>query len=88
MSGGREVTVDDVDILRLFDESGDPFLFTGEVAAALDFTSSGALKRLKQLESKGFITSKRSGKVPGWWLTDTGRDVLSGDLDVDDLEER
>lgn len=87
MSGGREVTVDDVDILRVFEEAGDPFLFTGEVAEALDFSGSGALKRLKKLDSKGLITSKRSGKVPGWWITDKGRAVLSGDVTDVDLEE-
>lgn len=78
--------MDDVDILRLFEESEDPFLFTGEVAEGLDFSSSGALKRLKKLESKGLITSKRAGKVPAWWLTERGRGVLSGAVTDVDLE--
>lgn len=87
MTAGREVSVDDKEILEVFEESPDPFLFTGEVADGIDFSTRGTLNRLHELAEKGLIDTKRSGKVPGWWLTDRGRAYLAGDLDAADLED-
>ena len=76
MAGGREETVDDRDILRVFAESDDPVLFTGEVANEIGFSNQGTLPRLKKLVEKGFLNTKTGGKVPVWWLTDAGKDYL------------
>ena len=76
MPGGREETVDDSEILRLFKEAGDPFLFTGEVADEIGFSNQGALPRLKKLEEDGYLQSKRGGKVLAWWLTEDGVERL------------
>lgn len=69
---GREETVDDRDILRIFLGASDPFLFTGEVADELGFSNHGASKRLRQLVDDGYLNVKRSGRIPAWWLTDAG----------------
>lgn len=76
MPGGREETVSDKEILEIFSEAGDPFLFTGEVADVLGFSNQGALKRLKSLAESGHLNVKKSGKVPGWWMSDKGRAYL------------
>ncbi len=78
MPGGRDETVDDSEILRLFEEAEDPFLFTGEVAEEIGFSNQGALPRLKKLEEREHLQSKRGGKVLAWWLTDEGRRYLDG----------
>ena len=83
---GREETVDDKEILRMFESADDPFLFTGEVADEFGFSNHGISKRLKQLASDGLLNVKRSGKVPGWWISEDGREYLAGDLDGADLE--
>jgi len=87
MAGGREETVSDTEILRIFEESDDPFLFTGEVADKLGFSNNGAAARLKELAERDLLNVKRAGRIPAWWLTDRGREFLAGDLDEDDLPE-
>jgi len=76
MPGGREETVDDSEILRLFEEAEDPFLFTGEVADTIGFSNQGTLPRLRTLEEQGYLQSKRGGKVLAWWLTEDGQSYL------------
>ncbi|WP_435143817.1 hypothetical protein [Halobaculum sp. P14] len=76
MAGGREETVDDSEILRVFRESEDPALFTGEVADAIGFSNQGTLPRLRNLAERGLLSTKKSGRVPMWWLTDEGREYL------------
>lgn len=72
MAGGREESVDDKEILRVFSEKEDPVLFTGEVADEIGFSNQGTLPRLKQLEKAGLLESKKGGRVPIWWITDKG----------------
>lgn len=76
MPGGREETVDDREILQIFVKADDPVLFTGEVAEELGFSNQGTLPRLRKLENKGLLESKKGGKIPVWWLTEQGRDYL------------
>lgn len=78
--------MDDREILRHFQESPDPILFTGEVADLLGFSNKGAIMRLEKLEDSGMLDSKRAGRVPAWWLTDRGRAYLAGDLDASELD--
>jgi Mn-dependent DtxR family transcriptional regulator len=87
MAGGREETVSDAEILWIFVQSDDPFLFTGEVADELGFSNNGAASRLKDLSKRNLLAVKRAGRVPGWWITEEGREFLAGDVDEDDLPE-
>ncbi|MBP1987217.1 winged helix-turn-helix transcriptional regulator [Halolamina salifodinae] len=68
--------MDDKQILEIFQEEGDPVLFTGEVADRIGFSNQGALPRLKDLEEEGLLKSKRGGKVLVWWLSEEGREYL------------
>ena len=76
MAGGREESVDDMDILQVFVESDDPVLFTGEVADEIGFSNQGTLPRLRKLADKGYLNHKIGGKVPVWWITEEGRQYL------------
>ncbi|WP_436347070.1 hypothetical protein [Natronorubrum sp. FCH18a] len=69
----------DTEILRVFENSEDPALFTGEVADEIGFSNQGTLPRLKELADKGYLATKKSGRVPMWWITDRGREFLTGD---------
>jgi len=84
---GREETVNDREILQCFDTAEDPFLFTGEVADEFGFSNHGISKRLKQLRKNGYLNVKRSGKVPGWWLSEKGSRYLAGEIDGSELEK-
>ncbi|MUV85529.1 HTH domain-containing protein [Natronomonas sp. CBA1123] len=65
---GRKPTVTDDEILNLFMSSEDPVLTTREIADDLEIGRRGALKRLKDLEDRGFLKSKEhSGKHTVWW---------------------
>ncbi|ELZ92980.1 hypothetical protein C440_12704 [Haloferax mucosum ATCC BAA-1512] len=81
MAGGREETVDDLEILLVFYRSDDPVLFTGEVAEAISFSNQGTLPRLKKLADSGLLKSKSGGKVPVWWLSDEGMELVTESLD-------
>ncbi len=80
MPGGREETVEDVEILLVFSESNDPALFTGEVADKIGFSNQGTLPRLRELEEKGYLEKKFGGRVPIWWLSEKGREYLHKNL--------
>lgn len=67
---GRPPDVSDDEILRVFQDSSDLVLFTGEIADELPIGDNGTRKRLKELEEKGLVKSKKRGKVIVWWLTD------------------
>lgn len=71
--GGRPPSVSDVEILELFMEASEPFLFTSEVAQAIDMTQQGAFTRLEELEEMGYVESKSGGNARGWWITHAGR---------------
>jgi len=77
MPGGREETVDDIQILRVFAESSDPALFTGEVANRIGFSNQGTIPRLRNLEEREFLESKSGGRTLIWWLTDAGQEFLT-----------
>lgn len=84
MPGGRKETVSDSEILELFRESSDPVLSTAEIAEALEFTKSGARKRLYDLVDDGYIESKKIGNSPAYWLTPDGDEFVSKVQDSDE----
>ncbi|WP_396612891.1 winged helix-turn-helix domain-containing protein [Haloferax sp. S1W] len=71
---GRKRTVSDEEILEVLLDSEDPFLTTTEVAEVLDFSQPGALKRLRQLEEKAYVETKKAGNSNTWWITESGRE--------------
>jgi len=73
---GRKETVSDEEILFIFSTQSDPFLTTSEVAEELDFTLTGARKRLYSLEESGYLKSKKAGNSPVWWLSDSGEESV------------
>lgn len=75
---GRKETVSDVEILRIVADHSDPFLTTSEIANMLDFTLTGARKRLYSLEEKGYLQSKKAGNSPVWWISEEGISKLEG----------
>lgn len=81
MAGGREESVEDREILQVFEKAEDPVLFTGEVADEIGFSNQGTLPRLRKLEDLELLNSKKGGKVPVWWITDRGRAYLEGELE-------
>lgn len=76
MAGGRKESVDDKEILRVFEQADDPILFTREVAEEIEFSSQGTLPRLRQLEDRGLLASKKGGKALVWWITEEGEEFL------------
>ncbi|TKX80266.1 hypothetical protein [Halorubrum sp. SD626R] len=68
---GRKETVSDSEIVNLFEETTDPVLTTSEVAEELEFTLTGARKRLYALEDEGVLRMKKAGNSPVWWLDST-----------------
>lgn len=65
---GRKPTVSDDEILDIFREHSDPALSTAEVADILEFSKSGARKRLNSLSESGDLRKKRAGESQIWWL--------------------
>ena len=67
---GRKETVSDEEILDIFADQSDPVLTTSEIADELDFTLTGARKRLYKLEEEGYIKYKKAGNSQVWWVED------------------
>lgn len=74
MAGGRKPTISNEDILEAFQRHTDPVLSTAEVAEEFDFSQAGILSRLRDLEEKGWLESKKIGNSNAWWLTERGTD--------------
>lgn len=65
---GREPTVTDDEILEAFESASDPVLTTVELASELSLGRRGMLDRLKELEAKGVLKSKKAGaRSLVWW---------------------
>lgn len=79
MAGGRRETIEDQEILKIFQGSDDPVLFTSEVADKIEFSNQGTLPRLKDLEDRGYLDSKSKGHSLVWWITESGVEFLESD---------
>jgi predicted transcriptional regulator len=71
MPRSRETS--DEDILVEFYLHDDPVLVAKEAADALDMSRQGIHERLKELEARGHLHSKKPGRDRIYWLTDDGR---------------
>lgn len=67
MAGRPEDTTDE-EILDFFRKSEDPVFSTSEIADALSYSQPGMFKRLRKLENKGKLESKKLGGTKAWWL--------------------
>ncbi|MGZ0746717.1 winged helix-turn-helix transcriptional regulator [Haloparvum sp. AD34] len=78
---GRKETISDEEILSIFIENSDPFLTTSELADELDFTLTGIRKRLYDLDEEGYLSFKKAGNSPVWWITDEGKEFIESERD-------
>lgn len=63
---GEKVT--EQDILKVFDQSGDPFLTATELAEELPISRQAVHHRLEQMREKGLVDKKKTGaRGAGWW---------------------
>lgn len=76
---GREKTVSDSEILLVFKESKDPVLSAPEVSKDISIGKTGTYQRLRELESKGWLDSKKIGQGRAWWITEKGKQHLKND---------
>lgn len=80
---GPAPTVTPEDVLEVFEARDDPSepLTAPEIAATLGCSRSTALNKLRTLDKRGDIASKKvGGRSRVWWVPDTDddRDVLKG----------
>lgn len=83
---GRSPTVSDKEILSIFADAADPVLSAPEVADQLSIGEQGTYQRLRELEEKGALDSKKIARGRAWWITGRGERHLAGDLDVSDFD--
>lgn len=83
--GEYDKKISEQDILLVFDKYHEPFLTAPELADELGVTRQAVSYRLKQMEDKGLVSSKRTGaRAIGWWAEVSPR--LDPDL-TEELEE-
>jgi predicted ArsR family transcriptional regulator len=74
---GRSRRVSDEELIQEINAAPDPFVTASEMAERIDYSRDGALRRLRDLEERGYVRSRNVGaNAVVWWLTDTGKDVL------------
>jgi predicted transcriptional regulator len=78
---GRKPRHEASEILREFLLSTDPTLGTGELAEKFNYSKQGMNKRLRALENRGLIQSKKLGNVRAWWITEEGARLVAEDRD-------
>jgi len=74
---GRDKTVSDERILVEFVLSGDPAMFTSEIAANLPVSRPTVNSRLDAMETDGLVTSKTKSGRRLWWITPDGRQHIA-----------
>lgn len=65
---GRPPEVTDDEILSTFEAADEPVLTASEIAERLPIERRGLLTRLDNLETRGFLRSKKTGgRSAVWW---------------------
>ncbi|QIO23073.1 helix-turn-helix domain-containing protein [Haloarcula sp. JP-L23] len=75
-SGGRKPVVSDKQILELFIEADDPVVSAPELADELPISKTAVYKRLRDLDERGLIDSKKFGQGKAWWITEDGKEFV------------
>lgn len=70
--------MDDTEILRMFVETEDPVLLTGEVTNKIGLSNQATLPRPHDLVDRDPSDSTDGGRSAVWWITEEGREVLVG----------
>lgn len=80
---GRPPDVPDIDILRAIRDFEYPFMSTAEIGQEVGFKSpaDSARPRLKHLEERNLVSSRKIGRYHTWWITEEGRDHLNDEGD-------
>ena len=73
---GRSKEVSDRDLLLTFATHPDPVLVASEVGEAVDMSRQGAMRRLKDLEEKGYLGSAMKAGSRVWWINPEGKQQL------------
>jgi len=64
----RDRKISEQDILKVFEESDEPFLTATEVAAELPVSRQAVNYRLDKMHEKGLVGKKKTGASSvGWW---------------------
>lgn len=74
--GGRRPVVSDEEILSLISDSSDPVISAPELADDLPVSKTAVYKRLRDLQERGLVESKKIGQGRAWWLTPEGQEFL------------
>jgi biotin operon repressor len=74
--GGRRPVVSDEEILGLISGSSDPVVSAPELAEDLPVSKTAVYKRLRDLQDRGFVVSKKIGQGRAWWITPDGEKLL------------
>jgi predicted ArsR family transcriptional regulator len=60
--------ITDQDILKVFDNTDDPFLTAGEIADQLPVSRQAVNYRLDRMHEEGVVDRKKTGaRAVGWW---------------------
>lgn len=74
---GRSKKLSDVQVLEEVVKRPDPVVTPKELAGVTSYGIDGIRGRLEDLESKGWLKSRKVGsRARIWWVTDQGREQL------------
>lgn len=73
----------DADFLKLFAESNDPVLTTGELAEALEVEPQTVNNRLNPLVDQGILETKQAGSSKIWWHNNIAKHLQEVSIVVD-----
>lgn len=86
--GEYDKKISEQDILLVFDKYHEPFLTAPEIADELGVTRQAVSYRLKQMEEKGLVSSKRTGaRAIGWWAEVAPRLAPKVEAELDAAED-
>ena len=76
MGAGRKPTVEDTTVIREIALARGPAVFAVELTGPLGMSRQGVDKRLRDLEERGLVRSKKAGRARMWWISDEGWKLL------------
>jgi hypothetical protein len=83
----RDKKISEQDILRIFDQSTDPFMTASEIAEQLPVTVQAVNYRLNQMHEDDLVGKKPTGaSAVGWWAEVAPRldPAIAGELEEDE----
>jgi hypothetical protein len=81
-TGRYTETVTPDDVLGVFEAVAGPVVTSGDVAEALDCSRETARRKLRTLEARGRVASRKTAGRVVWWLSDER--APARDVDPDD----